>query len=332
MILQPSNVELTKVHYYGKNGNDRNLRISTISREVYENSYNRNVIIKRNIFGQRWVLRINERDDLKKTHKYRIALYVLVFCSILLAVASGIFFSLDKLIFKEDSKTSNKYKLQEAVSDTHTTNKTREDRLLNATRNENPATVYEMEKKTYSPPFCNDCISGVEVCLKVEETGKPRCVLAADWNDPTGCGGLCSINTHFCQILDARLKVFQCSLLTDTLKCPKGAFSCGNMCISQEKRCDGVMDCSDLLDEKNCDCNLKTHFQCGNSTSCLDLTKKCDKRIDCWDKSDEMECSTVTCLSNEHPCQNNQCLAKEKFCDGTPDCSDESDEPEGCRR
>ena len=39
------------------------------------------------------------------------------------------------------------------------------------------------------------------------------------------------------------------------------------------------------------DCNLQTHFQCGNETSCLLLEKRCDGKIDCWDAADEINCT-----------------------------------------
>ena len=39
------------------------------------------------------------------------------------------------------------------------------------------------------------------------------------------------------------------------------------------------------------DCDLQTHFQCGNETSCLPLEKRCDGKIDCWDAADEINCT-----------------------------------------
>lgn len=91
-----------------------------------------------------------------------------------------------------------------------------------------------------------------EICIKQKVHEKPTCVKAINENDPTGCGGLCEINIHFCQILDKKAKVYQCSLLQNILRCPNGTFNCEYKCIPQEKRCDGQIDCSNALDEKNC--------------------------------------------------------------------------------
>lgn len=99
MILQPCNVELTKIHYYDHTKRENNLAISTISREVCQNNFNRNVIIKRNVFGHRWVLRINDGErGGKKKKRLRVVVYILVFCSIIVAVCFGIFFSVCKLM------------------------------------------------------------------------------------------------------------------------------------------------------------------------------------------------------------------------------------------
>lgn len=88
--------------------------------------------------------------------------------------------------------------------------------------------------------------------MKKQAHEKPTCVKAINENDPTGCGGLCRINTHYCQVLDKKTKVHQCSLLKNILRCPNNTFNCGNMCISRKKECDGKFDCSNGSDEKNC--------------------------------------------------------------------------------
>ncbi|KAJ8939322.1 hypothetical protein NQ314_011180, partial [Rhamnusium bicolor] len=187
-------------------------------------------------------------------------------------------------------------------------------------------------RNTQNTTICSQCTPSQEVCLKIQEDEKPKCVNILDKNDPTGCGGLCQINTHFCQILDLKLRIYQCSPLINTLKCPNDTFNCGNRCISEVKRCDGVIHCSNWSDEENCACNLETHFQCGNSTSCLEKSKKCDRKVDCWDKSDEINCGkTSNCLAGEIPCFNGQCIPRDHLCDEKFDCTDKTDEPEACQ-
>lgn len=94
MILQPCSVELKRIYYYEKEKNlEENWVIPTISSQVD----NKNVIIKRNIFGHRWVLKINDNSPPKKSKpKLRVVLYVLVICSLIIAVCFGIIASIGK--------------------------------------------------------------------------------------------------------------------------------------------------------------------------------------------------------------------------------------------
>ncbi|XP_018572381.1 low-density lipoprotein receptor-related protein 2-like [Anoplophora glabripennis] len=348
MILQPCNVELTKIHYYDRSKRESNLAISTISREVCQNNFNRNVIIKKNVFGHRWVLRINDGEGVhKKRKKLRVVVYILVFCSIVVAVCFGVFFS----IYKNKSKASDQKIVHlepitntPQVNDTYI-NKMHENQVTigaaetttiyttTSTIQTEQTAIYSYINEPSTPTsLCGPCALSQEVCLKIHETDAPKCTKIADKNDPTGCGGLCPINTHFCQILDARGKVYQCSPIKKSLMCRNSTFNCGNLCISKEKRCDGLVHCSNGSDEEKCVCDLETHFHCGNLTSCLEKKKKCDHKVDCWDKSDETGCTKgVSCKNEEIPCASGQCVLKEKFCDGKFDCVDRTDEPEGCQ-
>lgn len=101
--------------------------------------------------------------------------------------------------------------------------------------------------------LCRNCRKdGDLICLKLSETDAPQCLQPIDKKDPTGCGGFCSINTQFCQMLNEKLKIYQCSNLKNTLKCPMNTFNCGNMCIVDKRRCDGVINCSNKSDEVDC--------------------------------------------------------------------------------
>ncbi|XP_011867909.1 PREDICTED: uncharacterized protein LOC105562032 isoform X2 [Vollenhovia emeryi] len=174
--------------------------------------------------------------------------------------------------------------------------------------------------------YCDDCFQD-EVCVALVNEEVPSCRSPRDRDDPTGCAGFCVVNKQKCHRLD--VDAFRCVELEHY--CLDNEWTCSNtVCIPLEKHCDGHMNCYDHSDEYNCDCNLETHFQCGNETSCLPLQRRCDSKVDCWDATDEMNC-TLACLSdNEITCNNGECILKVRFCDGLADCSDGSDEPDGC--
>jgi len=68
------------------------------------------------------------------------------------------------------------------------------------------------EKQSEAPVvrFCDECLPE-EVCVALVGEPVPSCRLPKDAIDPTGCGGLCRINTEFCRQLDKdafRLEIF----------------------------------------------------------------------------------------------------------------------------
>lgn len=65
------------------------------------------------------------------------------------------------------------------------------------------------------------------------------------------------------------------------------AFSLGKRRVAYEKIANDKTPGTFLVT----DCDLETHFQCGNETSCLPLEKRCDGKIDCWDAADEINCT-----------------------------------------
>ncbi|KAG5336154.1 LRP2 protein, partial [Acromyrmex heyeri] len=176
--------------------------------------------------------------------------------------------------------------------------------------------------------YCDDCFEG-ELCVAIFGEMVPICRKIRDHNDPTGCGGFCTLNRQKCHRLD--VDAFRCERV-ERFFCLENEWTCSNtLCIPLDKRCDGHMNCYDHSDEFDCVCNLETHFQCGNKTSCLPLERRCDRKIDCWDATDEINCTLVCSLEDEFTCINGECIQRDRFCDGLADCSDGTDEPHGCQ-
>jgi len=103
---------------------------------------------------------------------------------------------------------------------------------------------------------------------------------------------------------------------------------CANMkeCYDKDARCDGVIDCSDKSDEKNCP-TLKpikcTGFKCTSEDKCLLKSEQCDGQIDCRKGEDEQGCNTCSgfqCTSEK------KCLKKYQQCDKRNDCKNGEDE------
>lgn len=108
------------------------------------------------------------------------------------------------------------------------------------------------EETSRKPHICYECLDHDEICLKTSEEEPPKCFQPLDRRDPTGCGGLCRINTQYCKVLDSETEMRQCMDTRSSLKCPQNTFNCGNRCIAALKRCDGIFDCSNYSDEENC--------------------------------------------------------------------------------
>ncbi|KYM94557.1 Atrial natriuretic peptide-converting enzyme [Cyphomyrmex costatus] len=54
--------------------------------------------------------------------------------------------------------------------------------------------------------------------------------------------------------------------------------------------CDGVIDCPDLSDEKNCAYCRDGYMHCGVGRTCVPHSKRCDGKADCPNGSDEKDC------------------------------------------
>uniref|UniRef100_A0A8C0JUF4 Transmembrane protease serine 6 n=1 Tax=Canis lupus dingo TaxID=286419 RepID=A0A8C0JUF4_CANLU len=106
--------------------------------------------------------------------------------------------------------------------------------------------------------------------------------------------------------------------------CP-GEFLCSvnGLCVPA---CDGVKDCPNGLDERNCVC--RATFQCQEDSTCISLSRVCDRQPDCLNGSDEEHCQEgVPCGTFTFQCEDRSCVKKPNpQCDGLPDCRDGSDE------
>ncbi|XP_072338994.1 low-density lipoprotein receptor-related protein 8-like isoform X4 [Scyliorhinus torazame] len=119
-------------------------------------------------------------------------------------------------------------------------------------------------------------------------------------------------------------------------ECSENEFLCRNgHCVSAAMLCNGIDDCNDQSDERNCSvaaCGLH-EFQCSNSTACISKYQLCDGNHDCASGSDESDhlceeraTQPGSCGELEFICRSGQCIELESACDNFPDCSDGSDE------
>ncbi|XP_026216677.1 transmembrane protease serine 6 isoform X2 [Anabas testudineus] len=106
--------------------------------------------------------------------------------------------------------------------------------------------------------------------------------------------------------------------------CP-GQFLCtiNGLCVPA---CDGLKDCPNGLDERNCVCAAQ--FQCPEDSRCVEYYKVCDQHPDCPEATDEMNCTEgVQCTDMTYVCADGTCLKKPNpECDSVADCPDASDE------
>ncbi|KAH0516662.1 Low-density lipoprotein receptor class A domain-containing protein 3 [Microtus ochrogaster] len=143
-----------------------------------------------------------------------------------------------------------------------------------------------------------------------------------------------------------------------------GNFMCSNgRCIPGAWQCDGLPDCFDKSDEKECrkllivstmvmswtvcaksiilvpmchEAKAKskcgpTFFPCASGIHCIIGRFRCNGFEDCPDGSDEENCTAnpLLCSTARYHCRNGLCIDKSFICDGQNNCQDNSDE-ESC--
>ncbi|XP_044157423.1 transmembrane protease serine 6 isoform X2 [Bufo gargarizans] len=113
------------------------------------------------------------------------------------------------------------------------------------------------------------------------------------------------------------------NLYNKTDPCP-GEFLCivDGMCVPL---CDGVKDCPNGLDERNCVCPAQ--YQCPEG-QCIPAKQICDGKKDCINGTDEEQChEAVSCGAFNYRCADGSCVKKNNpECDSVKDCADGSDE------
>ena len=178
-----------------------------------------------------------------------------------------------------------------------------------------------------------------DVLAVVRATDDGRCVNSV--SAAASCGRLrCS---HLC-VVDAAAAEARCScppgmsLGADALTCARDTVPdcgaeqvrCGDAgpCV---RRCDGVADCADRVDEAGCygSCrSAASEFQClTGATRCVPSSARCDGRADCDDASDEARCARCRRSAGALLCRaDGRCVGAGSVCDGRRDCSDGEDE------
>merc|ERR1712013_928532 len=177
---------------------------------------------------------------------------------------------------------------------------------------------------TSPPETCLGLRCSLGNCVK-EENICDRIWDCQEGEDEADCDVKYSSSLSLCEVvgIDSR-----CSCLAGQGKCSN------NLCLDQDKWCNGVDDCGDGSDEvPDCD-------KCLSRLALVSPSSVCDSLSDCPDMSDEtslacgceensFRCSRLWNTTSSSPSPT--CIPLHSVCDGTPDCEGGVDEePSQC--
>ncbi|KAJ7398499.1 low-density lipoprotein receptor class A domain-containing protein 3-like protein [Pitangus sulphuratus] len=156
--------------------------------------------------------------------------------------------------------------------------------------------------------------------VNIKKCDKKHLSLVAKFTEATG--------PEYSQLLPGNNFTNECNI--------PGNFMCSNgRCIPGAWQCDGLPDCFDDSDEKECPkakskCGA-TFFPCASGIHCIIGRFRCNGFEDCPDGSDEENCTAnpLLCSTARFHCKNGLCIDKSFVCDSQNNCQDNSDE-ESC--
>ena len=118
----------------------------------------------------------------------------------------------------------------------------------------------------------------------------------------------------------------------EQILCIDDQYQCNNgSCISDVALCNGIDDCTEGEDEKECNLCSSQEYQCLDN-QCIALENICDGVKDCRDNDDERDCVSQNenqqiCPTDRFECSDGTCIPYEWVCDNIySDCPEQEDE------